>query len=373
MKHATFAMLVAGAVLGCSGTGGDEGKTAPGRTPTGGAAGTGGGTSGDGAAAGGSGGLGSGGGSASGGTGGGLILDGGGTSGTGASGTGGAAAGGTGATDSGAGGSGGTACAIDGGSGTVDPTQYTPTAEACGNGLDDDQNGFVDEGCTCSVGATQACYSGVPPLAGVGACARGTQTCQISGEFGQWGPCAGSGAPGVEVCEGAADENCNGLVDESCGCCSGEVRECGIAQGACTLGSQTCEAGVWGACSGGTPGTEVCNDQADNDCDGQVDEGCVIDLTVNLDGDCLTASCPPQAPYPIGCNVVFSGGDHRGCVANAGGSLVYFQEGDACGAGNVSGTLTCSSQPGAPLSAANCAINKSTKYYPPTPSGCPDT
>jgi hypothetical protein len=68
------------------------------------------------------------------------------------------------------------------------------------------------------------------------------------------------------------------------------------------------------------------------------------------------------------------GNDPRGCVAHAPGSpVVYFQEGDACGAGHVGGTLQCSSQPGAPLSEANCAINKQTKYYPADQSGCPDT
>jgi hypothetical protein len=54
-----------------------------------------------------------------------------------------------------------------------------------------------------------------------------------------------------------------------------------------------------------------------------------------------------------------------------GGPVVYFQEGDKCGAGKVTATLLCSSQPGAPLGPANCPINKSTKYYPQNESGCP--
>jgi hypothetical protein len=75
----------------------------------------------------------------------------------------------------------------------------------------------------------------------------------------------------------------------------------------------------------------------------------------------------------VGCTINMAGGDSRGCVANDGGPVVYFQEGDKCGAGKVTGVLYCSSQPGAPLGPANCPINKSTKYYPTNKSGCPKT
>ena len=121
------------------------------------------------------------------------------------------------------------------------------------------------------------------------------------------------------------------------------------------------------------PQTEICGNKIDDDCDGQIDEGCTIDLPVNINGDCVTATCPPQAPYAVGCQITMAGNDARGCVANNGGPVVYFQEGDKCGAGKVTGTLLCSSQPGAPLSASNCAINKSTKYYPTSKAGCPAT
>jgi hypothetical protein len=100
----------------------------------------------------------------------------------------------------------------------------------------------------------------------------------------------------------------------------------------------------------------------------------VVEVEVNLDGDCVTARCPPHAPYPVGCSIRMSGGDHRGCVASSPRNpVVYFQEGDVCGAGHVSGILRCSSEPGEGLNEGNCEINKPTRYYPRDRSGCPDT
>jgi hypothetical protein len=100
----------------------------------------------------------------------------------------------------------------------------------------------------------------------------------------------------------------------------------------------------------------------------------IIDLDLNIDGDCVTATCPAEAPYPVACNVIFDGGDNRGCVASTPTSpVVYFQEGNVCGAGHVSGTLSCSDTQGAPLSEINCPINKLIKLYPASQSGCPAT
>ena len=87
-----------------------------------------------------------------------------------------------------------------------------------------------------------------------------------------------------------------------------------------------------------------------------------------------TASCPPEAPYPVGCTVFFTPGDPRGCVANQpNDSVVYFQAGDQCDAGLVTGTLLCSEEPGEGLNAQNCPVNKPEVTYPPAPDGCPDT
>lgn len=97
-------------------------------------------------------------------------------------------------------------------------------------------------------------------------------------------------------------------------------------------------------------------------------------LNIDIDGDCLTATCPAEAPYPVGCNIDMDGGDERGCVASQPtSSVVYFQEGDACGAGHVGGTMLCSATPGLPLTEANCPMNKSQKFYPMASNDCPDT
>lgn len=360
MRHILGPVVVLALVGGCSAAGGGNTVANGGHTGSGGSsAGAAGGTAG----------------TAGGGGTGGLVLGTGGTGGTA----------GTGAT-SGQGGSAntggqagtGNGCNIDGGSavGSGGSGGNPGGKEVCGNGLDDNRNGFIDEACSCTLGATQPCYSGPPAKAGVGACVKGQQSCQGTAEFPGWGKCAGDVLPKNEICGDGIDNNCDGKVDEYCDCCPGDTRPCGANVGICTVGKQTCVNGKWSDCDGVTAsGPEICDNGLDDNCDGQQDEGCTINVDVDIDGDCVSAYCPPQAPYPIGCNITMSGNDPRGCVANSSGSAqVYFQEGDKCGAGHVSGTLQCSSQkPSTPLDSTNCPINKSQPIYATSPNGCPAT
>jgi hypothetical protein len=139
-----------------------------------------------------------------------------------------------------------------------------PATEAC-DGVDNNCNGVVDEGCGCTNGQVMTCGSNV------GRCRVGTQTCTN----GAWGSCAGAVGPVTEVCDGVVDDNCNGQVDEGCACTNGATRSCGSAVGACKPGTQTCANGAWAACTGGVSAvTEVCNNGLDDDCDGVVDDGC---------------------------------------------------------------------------------------------------
>ena len=95
------------------------------------------------------------------------------------------------------------------------------TKEDCGsagtgNGLDDDCNGKVDDGCACTPGQVEPCFLGPPGKHKVGACTDGTQTC-VGAEFGAWGDCKGSISPTAETCD-KLDNDCNGCVDDGL-CC----------------------------------------------------------------------------------------------------------------------------------------------------------
>ncbi|MBL8682828.1 MAG: hypothetical protein JNK05_26925 [Myxococcales bacterium] len=95
-----------------------------------------------------------------------------------------------------------------------------PTVDAglgSGNGVDDNCNGQVDEGCLCTQGSMRACFPGASDRRGVGRCRDGMMTCT---ELGLWSDCVGAVSPTEEVCNGQ-DDDCDGMVDEGLeGCAS---------------------------------------------------------------------------------------------------------------------------------------------------------
>jgi MYXO-CTERM domain-containing protein len=95
--------------------------------------------------------------------------------------------------------------------------------EQC-DGLDNDCDGTIDNGCQCDEGTTRECGSEE------GSCRAGTQTC--SG--GTWGMCMSSVGPANEICNGR-DDDCDGVVDDA-------------DQGALCPAGQQCEGGT---CVGG--------------------------------------------------------------------------------------------------------------------------
>lgn len=89
------------------------------------------------------------------------------------------------------------------------------------NGLDDDCDGAVDEGCPCKAGETQACFMGPRNYRNIGSCKDGVQTCviQMRAVQGDWGmsPCVGGISPSGDICD-SSDNNCNGCIDDKL-CC----------------------------------------------------------------------------------------------------------------------------------------------------------
>jgi Putative metal-binding motif len=161
-----------------------------------------------------------------------------------------------------------------------------PTREEC-NGVDDNCDGQIDEECSCpTAGATRSCYGATTATIGVGVCRAGAQRCTAD-MLGRlfWGDCEGMVVPDFESCNGV-DDDCDGQTDEGCECELGAMRSCyegaaGTAgRGVCRTGSQRClprgdGGSTWGPCAGAvSPATTEACDGADNDCDGQTDEGC---------------------------------------------------------------------------------------------------
>ena len=104
------------------------------------------------------------------------------------------------------------------------------------------------------------------------------------------------------------------------GSCStnGETRACGISEGQCTQGIQTCESGIWSVCVGAiVPSEEIC-DGIDNDCDYNTDE--YLGETTCGEGICTNTIQNCVAGVPQTCNP-FLGQQAESPLLNCGNSI----------------------------------------------------
>ncbi len=114
--------------------------------------------------------------------------------------------------------------------------EVTPIPEVCGDGLDNNCDGRIDEIPPCPVcnpGATRPCYSGPPNTRHVGQCRDGIETCNAQGTG--YGSCVGDVLPTQEVCDGI-DNDCNGATDENLGTTTCGVGDCQVTVPYCSGG-----------------------------------------------------------------------------------------------------------------------------------------
>ena len=174
-------------------------------------------------------------------------------------------------------------CDFDGQQTICDAQAGLPRPEICGNGLDEDCDGTVDEGFDL----------GAPCQVGVGTCRRsGSRICGADGISTACDVTAG--LPQLELCGTAADEDCDGQTDE--GFNLGVA--CSAGEGECARRGQTiCAADALSAICGASPGQPVSErcDGLDNNCDGRVDDG------FNLGGACRSGLGPCAVAGQLVC------------------------------------------------------------------------
>jgi hypothetical protein len=181
------------------------------------------------------------------------------------------------------------------------------SGEICDDGMDNNGDGRVDEGCGCDIGSALPCYSGPPETRSTGTCRDGVMTCIASGNGSMWDGCEGELLPGPEMCDGL-DNDCNGSVDDGPRDSAAYEDDCGDGEDNDCDGAVDCMDADCPPCC--EPSPEDCVNGLDDDCDGLVDCGdpdCVSrweNCTNGIDDDCdglVDCSDPGCAAMPENC------------------------------------------------------------------------
>jgi hypothetical protein len=212
--------------------------------------------------------------------------------------------------------------------------------EICGDGIDNDCDGVIDEGCACdAVGFKRNCSINI------GECRIGIQTCTVNG----WSGCIGGVMPSAEICDGK-DNNCDSLIDNvpnpsKCACYNG-AHAAGELNETCNGVDDNCDGVVDNVGGGNTvqvskcgcfnnsyaPGAklEICNG-LDDDCNGVIDDVKGGNSIASTKCGCYSGFAPKSEL----CN---------GVDDNCNGQIdeTWPTLGQACGQGIYSGILACS-------------------------------
>ncbi len=171
-----------------------------------------------------------------------------------------------------------------------DPDINPGVAEVCGDGIDNNCDGLINEGCAC----TDADNDGYFAQSG---CGTPIDCDDTEPEIN----------PGTyEVCGDGLDNNCDGLIDDNCVNCTDADGDGYFVQADCGKAVDCDDANP--DINPGMP--DICVNDIDDDCDGQVDENCPLLPDTGQD-DCYDRKgtiidCPAQGQAFYGQDAFYS-------------------------------------------------------------------